>query len=89
MGQAGVASLSYYLAWLAGFIGSVLLIGFWLAIVGFFLFFLRSRSDASWTRIAVMTVCGVGFITVLSYVMVLDFPGGLLQYYVHLPWPLT
>ena len=89
VGQEGMASLSYYLGWLAGFIGSVMLIGFWISIIGFFIVFLRSRSDASWTRIAVMTACGVGFITALSYLMVLDFPGGLLQYYFHLPWPLT
>jgi len=89
VGQEGVAPLTYYVGWLAGFIGSVMLIGFWLAIIGFFLIFLRARSDASWTRIAVMTACGVGGITALSHVMVLDFPGGLLQYYFHLPWPLT
>ena len=33
--------------------------------------------------------CGVGFITALSWIMVLDFPGGVLQYYVKLPWPLS
>jgi len=38
VGLEGVASLSYYLVWLAGFIGSVILIGFWLSIVGFFSF---------------------------------------------------
>ena len=89
VGQEGVAPLYYYVLWLAGFIGCVMVIGFWLSIVGFFLVFLRIESDASWARIAVMTVCGVGFITALSDVMVLDFPGGLLQDYFSLPWPLT
>ncbi|MDX1483319.1 MAG: tripartite tricarboxylate transporter permease [Alphaproteobacteria bacterium] len=87
-GREGVPNLAYYLMWLAGFIAAVLLVGFWLAITGFFLVFLRARSDASWIRILIMTACGVGFITALSWIMVLDFPGGVLQYYVKLPWPL-
>ncbi len=88
-GRDGVPSLGYYLIWLAGFIVAVMLVGFWIAITGFFVIFLRARSDASWTRIAIMTGCGVGFITALSWLMVLDFPGGVLQYYVKLPWPLS
>jgi len=88
-GREGVPNLAYYLMWLAGFIAAVMLVGFWLAITGFFLIFLRAHSDASWIRILTMTFCGVGFITALSWIMVLDFPGGLLQYYVKLPWPLS
>lgn len=88
-GQEGVPNLGYYLMWLAGFIVAVLLVGFWLAIASFFIVFLRKQSDASWTRILTMTVCGVGFISALSWIMVLDFPGGLLQHFFRLPWPLT
>ncbi|MDA0652120.1 MAG: tripartite tricarboxylate transporter permease [Proteobacteria bacterium] len=88
-GREGVPNLAYYLMWLAGFIAAVMLVGFWLAITGFFIIFLRAQSDASWIRILTMTGCGVGFITALSWIMVLDFPGGLLQYYVELPWPLS
>jgi hypothetical protein len=88
-GREGVPGLVYYLTWLAGFIAAVMLVGFWLAITGFFLIFLRVHSDASWTRIVTMTTCGVGFITGLSRIMELNFPGGLLQYYFKLPWPLT
>ena len=88
-GREGVPNLGYYLMWLGGFIAAVVLVGFWLAITGFFIAFLRKESDASWTRILTMTVCGVGFITALSWIMVLVFPGGLLQYYIVLPWPLA
>ena len=70
-------NLAYYLMWLAGFIVAVMLVGFWIAITGFFLIFLRVRSDASWIRILIMTVGGVGFITALSWIMVLDFPGAI------------
>ena len=89
VGQEGVASLRHYLLWFAGFIASIMLIGFWISIVGFFIIFLRLKADASWRRIAILTSCGVGFITALSWIMVLDFPGGVLQHYVRLPWPLS
>mgnify|MGYP003651703950 FL=1 len=87
-GQEGVPGLWHYISWLAGFFAAILLVGFWLSITAFFVIFLRVKSDASWLRIAIMTITGVGFVTALSWIMVLDFPGGLLQYHVDLPWPL-
>ena len=80
--------LIHYILWLAGFIGSIALVGFWLSITAFFIAFLRAKSDTTWPHILTLTVCGVGFITALSWVMVLTFPGGLLQEYFDLPWPL-
>ena len=88
-GQEGVPGLWHYISWLGGFFAAILLVGFWISITAFFVIFLRAKSDATWLRIAVMTVSGVGFVTALSWIMVLDFPGGLLQYYVDLPWPLS
>jgi len=88
VGQPGVPGLWHYIIWLAGFIAGVALVGFWLAIIVFFVAFLRAKSDASWARIATMTAAGVGFITALSWIMVLNFPGGLLQDLYDLPWPL-
>ena len=86
--SADTPPLLHYLLWLAGFLVSIMLIGFWLSIVGFFLLFLRVKTDASWTRIAVMTGCGVGFVSALAWIMVLDFPGGVLQEAFVLPWPI-
>ncbi len=86
--SADTPPLLHYLLWLAAFLAAIMLIGFWLAIVGFFAIFLRVKTDASWLRIAVMTVCGVGFISALAWIMVLDFPGGLLQEAFVLPWPI-
>ncbi len=88
VGKQGTASLGHYLAWLGGFIVAVMLIGFWLSIIGFFILFLRLKAGASWIRTAILTVAGVGFITALSYIMVLDFPRGLLQHSYVLPWPI-
>ena len=80
--------LIHYILWLAGFIATIWAIGFWLAITAFFIIFLRVKSDASWLHVMTLSVCGVGFITALSWLMVLNFPPGLLQEYFDLPWPL-
>lgn len=88
-GRDDVPGLWHYVLWLGGYIATVMLIGFWLAITLFFLLFLRVKTDASWTRIILLTAGGVGFITALSWIMILNFPGGLLQEMYRLPWPLT
>lgn len=80
--------LWHYILWLAAFLLSCVLIGFWLSIVGFFVVFLRVKTDASWPRVAALTAGGVGFVTALAEVMVLDFPRGLLQHAFVLPWPI-
>ncbi|MEK9645209.1 MAG: tripartite tricarboxylate transporter permease [Alphaproteobacteria bacterium] len=86
--SADTPPLMHYLLWLAAFLAAIMLIGYWLAIIGFFVIFLRVKTDATWLRIATMTVCGVGFISALAWIMVLDFPGGLLQDAFVLPWPI-
>ena len=35
-----------------------------------------------------MTAGAVGFVTALAWIMVLDFPAGLLQDVLVLPWPI-
>jgi len=41
--------------------------------------FLRVVAQASWPRIALLTACGVGLISSISWLMVLNFPSGVLQ----------
>ena len=50
--------------------------------------FLRVKTDAPWERIAAMTAGAVGIVTVLAWIMVLEFPAGLLQDVLALPWPI-
>jgi putative tricarboxylic transport membrane protein len=87
-GREGVAGPWRYVAWLAAFLAGCMLVGFFLAIVVFFAVFLRVVAKASWPRIAILTACGVGLISTISWFMVLNFPPGLLQGYFDLPWPL-
>jgi putative tricarboxylic transport membrane protein len=75
-------------AWFAGLFVGAALVGFIIALAAFFVVFLRVRAGVSWLRVAVLTAGGLSVILVLGHFLVLDFPRGLLQDMVDLPWPL-
>jgi TctA family transporter len=81
--------LYYYLGWLTLFMVLIALIGFLLAIAAFFVIFLRHRSDARWSSIALMAGSAVGAMSAMSYAFVLQFPTGVLQDLVEMPWPFN
>ena len=72
-------------ALLAALTGAV---GFILALPVFFVALMRKKSAASWRTIALMTGGGMAFILTVAHFARMDFPWGLLQYWVELPWPL-
>lgn len=76
------------LAWLAGLIIGTYFVGFILALVAFFLSFFRIRAGASWGLTVVLTLAGLALICVMAGALNRDFPPGLLQDAVDLPWPL-
>ena len=76
------------LAWFAGLIAGTYFLGFILALVGFLVAFLRVRAGAGWGRTLLLTVCGIGFMCLMAGALNRDFPPGLLQDTVDLPWPL-
>jgi len=65
------------------------LFGFVIAATAFFIAFLRVRAQVSWQRTVVLTALSIGFICFLAGTLGRDFPPGLLQEFVRLPWPLT
>jgi hypothetical protein len=77
-----------FVAWVMGFLGLTLLIGFFAALVIFFVAFLRVVARCGWLQTIVLTGCACGFILVMAYSLNLIFPGGLAQEYYDLPWPL-
>ncbi len=83
-----VAPLKEYILWLLGFLVAAYLVGYLIAIVLFFLLFLRVKANTSWQQTVLLTCIAAGFLTLLAHVMVLDFPRGLLQDTVSLPWPI-
>jgi putative tricarboxylic transport membrane protein len=86
--ELGIRGLWENIAWFAGLLVASALIGFVLGLVAFFVAFLRLRAQASWPRTLALTAAGVGLMLLLGYFLVLDFPRGLLQEFVRLPWPL-
>lgn len=83
-----VAPLKEYILWLAGFLLGAYLLGYLIAIIIFFLLFLRVKANTTWQHTLILTFSAAGFLTALAHVMVLDFPRGLLQETVSLPWPI-
>ncbi|WP_068118730.1 tripartite tricarboxylate transporter permease [Tropicimonas marinistellae] len=77
------------LAWLLFLLGLSALVGFILALVVFFIAFLRVRAGVSWTRTLLLTAAGLGFLCSMAGILHRDFPPGLLQEFVRLPWPFT
>ena len=75
-------------AWFGSLLILTALFGFVVALSIFFVAFLRLRAGVSWSRTAIMTVAGVGLIVLLAGALNRDFPAGLLQETVSLPWPL-
>ena len=77
------------LGWFAFLLVLSCLLGFILAATIFFVTFLRIRAQASWLRSVILTAIAIGFICFLAGTLGRDFPPGLLQEFVRLPWPLT
>ncbi len=84
----GMASMGHYFAWLAGLLAASALVGFVLGLALFFAAFLHFKARAPAGRNALLTASAVGFLAAMSYIFVLDFPRGLLQGLVEMPWPL-
>ena len=75
------------LAWLAALLVLSSLLGFILALGIFMVAFFRLRAGISWARTAILSGAGIGFMIFLASTLNRDFPPGLLQAYVELPWP--
>lgn len=75
------------LAWFVALLVLSGLFGFILALTVFFLVFYRARAHLGWLATLAFTAGGLAFILFLASVLGRDFPPGLLQSYIHLPWP--
>jgi hypothetical protein len=82
------AGLWHYVLWVAGMVAATAVFGFLIAITGFFIAFLRVKAKASWLRTLLLTGLAIGGLCVLAWSLVLDFPAGMLQDLIELPWPL-
>ncbi|WGW04131.1 tripartite tricarboxylate transporter permease [Tropicibacter oceani] len=76
------------LAWFLGLIVATYLLGFILALLGFLVAFLRVRAQTPWAKTLILTASGIALMCVMAGALNRDFPPGLLQDAVDLPWPL-
>ena len=85
----GTPSIEHYLLWLLGLMAVSALVGFVIGLGLFFAVFLHVKAQAPAWRNALLTGSALAFLAAMSYIFVLDFPGGLLQEYVDMPWPFN
>lgn len=83
-------SLWRFVGWLVGFVAAIGLVGFTLALIGFFVAFLKIVGKSSWLQTLVLTGAAVGLVLLLTSILHMNLPGGLLQnqFYDQLVWPL-
>jgi hypothetical protein len=76
------------MAWFASLLVLSSLFGFILALTVFLLTFIRVRAQCSWLKTLILTAGGLALICFMAGSLHRDFPPGLLQAFVELPWPL-
>ena len=77
------------LGWFWGLLLATSLVGFILALAGFLVLFFHFRAQLKPFQTVILSVAGVVFMCGMAWLLNRDFPPGLLQHYVTLPWPLT
>ena len=70
----------------AGAVGAIG--GFLIGLAFFFVAFLAVEARAPARRILTLTAAAAAFLVGMAWLFVLDFPRGLLQEAVRLPWPI-
>lgn len=77
------------LGWFAFLLGLTALAGFIIALAAFLVSFMRFRAGLGWLQSVIYAALGLMFMMFMAWLLNRDFPPGLLQAYVDLPWPLT
>ncbi len=77
------------IAWFALLLVLSSLFGFIIALTIFMLIFIKVRAQCGWVKNVILTSCGVALICFMAGALHRDFPSGLLQTLVDLPWPLS
>ena len=83
------AGLWTSLGWLAALVVLSSLVGFFIALMIFFVAFFHLRARVSWAYNLFLSTSGVVFMLILVRLLNRDFPAGVLQDMVRLPWPFN
>ena len=89
VGDPSVASPWTSFAWFAALFALAGLAGYILAVALFFPAFVRKRANRGWRMTVLFTIAMLAGVLALGHALSLDFPRGLLQEYVDLPWPIN
>ncbi len=81
-------SNEHYLYWLLGMLGLAAVTGFVIAISAFIYSFLRVKAEATHRGCIIGTVCFIFLLGIMSHFLTLEYPQGIMQDYIDLPWPL-
>jgi putative tricarboxylic transport membrane protein len=78
-----------FVFWLVGFVALIGLLGYFLALIVFFMTFTRVVAKTSWLTSAMLTAGAAAMIMVLTWALNMQMPYGLLQEYFYdsLVWP--
>ena len=82
-------SVWHYQAWMLGLLVATALFGFVLGVFAYITVFLRVKARVAWVKAALAASGALVVLSVLSYVLVLDYPEGVLQWLVAMPWPFN
>lgn len=87
-GQHDGSSVWSSVIWFAFLFGMTALIGFILSLAVFITAYLVRRTSLGWLKSLVYTALCIAFMSTLGHFLTLDFPAGVLQSWVEMPWPL-
>jgi TctA family transporter len=82
-------SMWHYQGWMLGLLAATALVGFVLGIFAFITVFLRVKAGVAWHKAALSASGAVAALSLLSHILVLDYPEGVLQRLVSMPWPFN
>jgi hypothetical protein len=82
-------SVWHYQAWMLGLLGAAAVFGFVLGTFVYISVFLRVKARVAWPKAALAASGAVFALSLLSHVLVLDYPEGILQLLVTMPWPFN
>jgi hypothetical protein len=84
-----VHSVWHYQGWILGLLAATALFGFVLGVFVYISAFLRVKARVAWRKAVLAAAGALVALAVLSHVLVLDYPEGLLQHLVAMPWPFN
>jgi TctA family transporter len=79
----------HFQAWILALLAAIAVFGYMLGIFVYITTFLRVKAGSRWHWAAVGALGAVAVLSTFGYFLALDYPKGLLQSFVELPWPFN